>query len=816
MSRQQEADDSDSESNPDDNEDPQSTTSVKDAENTKKDKKKRRRKKDRQLIAAMGLAVSCFAYSRKANYVQGILGYFQGSTTTGKRVISVLNRLGVCTSYDHISDMMLSIAQSCHFDYTTLVSERPFIICLDNLNYFAYVRQAILNRLGYQENKIASYVLFTERRDGSTPGWLRPASLDRFAALKLKSREFLLTAEKLGHLKQTSYVHMYRVLAKFMPDQMLRQRKYIEKGTAEVMVDPPPQIKELRPIGLKASKLFTLPVFDLDETKIEELMCVFTVIVEELDQSDKGLDLMIGLVCGDQLTVRNTVLGLYQLQDGETADERMDWIEPVIGLFHLQMNVLGVVMSNYWEPFLSRYATMFKNHRAKPDCKDFRANTYFFNDVLDGMVFSAFASHEDVQVSSFEDLKKYLEKLAKKKSLKGIARDLFDIQNIQECRYNQNDKPIPARGEAMVSGSSKHTVSDDESGGEGSGDESDPKTTTAPAQAAQDAPSIPPEEFEPESLNRVRQARKRATVEDDTERPDLPAPIEGRGVAEDETAEMDDTPWVSRDITFENNFLFLKDALVYREYEDAVHCGDTGRIEKVLRYWTVMYQGTKLANYPKEMIHLVACLLKIWGADLRAMWLDNCLVNMVGRKGANLPLDLFCEYVLRELKKRKNPTSNLYSGYYWSRTIARQIMVMLASRQGMYRATNASVGNQRTVGMNSKSQSLMVCRSVLEEKGMRPAQNRYGRYLLRTKTGDKQTTIPIVLDLYGSGCRAIATGRPLKEYQEGSRCNWKNGADAFKSLEQLQGMEDWVIEDLVDPLMHGIGVASGDLDDDKD
>lgn len=83
-----------------------------------------------------------------------------------------------------------------------------------------------------------------------------------------------------------------------------------------------------------------------------------------------------------------------------------------------------------------------------------------------------------------------------------------------------------------------------------------------------------------------------------------------------------------------------------------------------------MYQGTGLKNYPQEMIHLVACLLKIWGADLREMWLNNCLVNMVGRKGAFLPLDLFCEYVIRELKKRKNPTSNLLSSDYWSQTIA--------------------------------------------------------------------------------------------------------------------------------------------------
>lgn len=41
---------------------------------------------------------------------------------------------------------------------------------------------------------------------------------------------------------------------------------------------------------------------------------------------------------------------------------------------------------------------------------------------------------------------------------------------------------------------------------------------------------------------------------------------------------------VKRDIPLENALLFLRNMLVFRDYEDAVKCGDTGRITKCIEY----------------------------------------------------------------------------------------------------------------------------------------------------------------------------------------------------------------------------------------
>lgn len=48
--------------------------------------------RNKSMVTAMGLSVCCFGLTRRANYVQGIIGYFLGSTTTGRRVMTVLNK----------------------------------------------------------------------------------------------------------------------------------------------------------------------------------------------------------------------------------------------------------------------------------------------------------------------------------------------------------------------------------------------------------------------------------------------------------------------------------------------------------------------------------------------------------------------------------------------------------------------------------------------------------------------------------------------------------------------------------------------------
>ncbi|RPA74679.1 hypothetical protein BJ508DRAFT_312650 [Ascobolus immersus RN42] len=54
--------------------------------------------------------------------------------------------------------------------------------------------------------------------------------------------------------------------------------------------------------------------------------------------------------------------------------------------------------------------------------------------------------------------------------------------------------------------------------------------------------------------------------------------------------------------------LALRDILMYQKLDACQKEGDVGRLEKVMKYFNVMFQGSNQFNYAKETIHLTACL----------------------------------------------------------------------------------------------------------------------------------------------------------------------------------------------------------------
>ena len=73
----------------------------------------------------------------------------------------------------------------------------------------------------------------------------------------------------------------------------------------------------------------------------------------------------------------------------------------------------------------------------------------------------------------------------------------------------------------------------------------------------------------------------------------------------------------SGDMVFENASLFLRDALVLREFTDAIKGGYSGRIIRVLKLLALMYRGSGRTKYAHEVLHLVHNLTHVWPKGLR-------------------------------------------------------------------------------------------------------------------------------------------------------------------------------------------------------
>lgn len=81
---------------------------------------------------------------------------------------------------------------------------------------------------------------------------------------------------------------------------------------------------------------------------------------------------------------------------------------------------------------------------------------------------------------------------------------------------------------------------------------------------------------------------------------------------------MCENPTVSEgDMVFENAVLFLRDALISREFTDAVKAGDSGRVVLVLKIWALSFRGNGRTKYAYEMLHVIHNLTNVFPKAIR-------------------------------------------------------------------------------------------------------------------------------------------------------------------------------------------------------
>lgn len=231
-------------------------------------------------------------------------------------------------------------------------------------------------------------------------------------------------------------------------------------------------------------------------------------------------------------------------------------------------------------------------------------------------------------------------------------------------------------------------------------------------------------------------------------------------------AETDD-----RDILNENANLMLRDFLMVRDFDDAIKEADTGRLEKIIQFWCVQYQGTKHCNYSAELIHLVLCLRKLWKPAMREHWLKTALVNPTGVKGAWMPCDLFGELVIRENKSKIQPSSNALSGDHNRNVHAPQIMSYRDSREAIHRTTGSTDYYQQSSDQDSSTHVKIFAEDMASQRLFRPTKGR-----LSSDSPDEYDYVPIV-DLYQAGLEKLLTGAAITNYKSKSKVNWATGID---------------------------------------
>uniref|UniRef100_A0A8H7Y8R3 DUF6589 domain-containing protein n=1 Tax=Psilocybe cubensis TaxID=181762 RepID=A0A8H7Y8R3_PSICU len=108
------------------------------------------------------------------------------------------------------------------------------------------------------------------------------------------------------------------------------------------------------------------------------------------------------------------------------------------------------------------------------------------------------------------------------------------------------------------------------------------------------------------------------------------------------------------DMVFENASLFLRDALITREFNDAIKSGDSGRIILVLKTWALSFRGSGRTKYAHEMLHLIHNLTHVWPKAIRVFVSDivlkNWVLNPSGEPNRFVEMDLVQEHLNFRIK----------------------------------------------------------------------------------------------------------------------------------------------------------------------
>ena len=66
-----------------------------------------------------------------------------------------------------------------------------------------------------------------------------------------------------------------------------------------------------------------------------------------------------------------------------------------------------------------------------------------------------------------------------------------------------------------------------------------------------------------------------------------------------------------------HSIFFMRDALISREFTDAVKRGDSGRVILVLKIWALGFRGNGRTKYAYEMLHVIHNITTVWPGPLR-------------------------------------------------------------------------------------------------------------------------------------------------------------------------------------------------------
>ncbi|KAG9091511.1 hypothetical protein FS749_016478 [Ceratobasidium sp. UAMH 11750] len=397
---------------------------------------------------------------------------------------------------------------------------------------------------------------------------------------------------------------------------------------------------------------------------------VHDLVVTQIKMKPEWFDVMLNMVCGDQMTTDRLRKAVRYRSKDVNAFEQRRWVLPVAQIWHMKHAFLKVIFNVHWSPLVAegvfglRHAIEALGHRINAlDC-DFYPCHDALKVVFDTFILILFLGQVRERFGA---------------QLTDAARKKFSSKShmLEELSaYFDEGEPLHAVGLEVLD--------------EIAGSVYDNYLTTSAYEAAISSD----EDLEP-SQSRITSltAEVLARLQD----PHVTSSSGTKSSSDSSSPSEDEKPQHAKaskstmrfslasigDQGLATAILLLRDSFWYFEVATAVAEGDIGRVMEVIKILRIAFWGGGATNYGNELLEMACNHFYEYPADLLKAVLNNYLVNPSGLPGHFHELDLLQEHHNLAIKTVFNSKNSDFDSTFMKDSVALNIIGLAGLRDSL-------------------------------------------------------------------------------------------------------------------------------------
>lgn len=407
---------------------------------------KKIRKRERAIVVVVSVLAN--ETTNRFNAIQAIVGFLLYASKVPKRVIAILNHLGVSVSYSGIRDAVRANGKALRDRLRRLGAiGEAFWFSYDNCTQSHHTRDDTVHHKTSYETSTVGYAV--RPADSRARPMFTHADRDYGRVKDLSSKDILPDAADHNHMSAARRVLIYDVV-----------RAYAKRGGVKVpqFGYVMPQIYQLDP--RERSEIIGLPVKNLDEGQINDTIQILYEFQADMGMSSEQLQDKVINVKGDFATVRNArfepLLDKVNNRRGVVRQSKckphaqLNYVEATAGLFHLQVHVLAMLFEAHlgkendrssmsrWIKKLDKEKLRLWNKQRKL-VKDFRSCQMLWDTILDGCIMAAI-----IDRCGFDSIELFLAEGAGRaelfqQAIESLADDLGNLDKVETIRQRPDE-----------------------------------------------------------------------------------------------------------------------------------------------------------------------------------------------------------------------------------------------------------------------------------------------------------------------------------------------------------------------------------------